>query len=69
MGRKKYLLWSTPEGLLKTVTDPPAPLQYLRTVAAELTGRPERANWRDINQEDDKKLWQETVSRLKPYFS
>ncbi len=65
---KKYLLWSTPEGLLKAILDPPAPLQYLRTVSAELTCHPERGNWRDINPEDDKKLWQETVSRLKPYF-
>ncbi|MBI2635049.1 MAG: HIT family protein [Parcubacteria group bacterium] len=69
MGGKKYLLWSTPENLLKTVIDPPAPLQYLRLIAAELVGHPERANWRDCDPETDKKLWQETVSRLKPYFS
>ena len=68
-GGRKYLLWSTPEGLLKAVIDPPAPLQYLRTVAAELVGHPERANWRDCDPEADKRLWQETVSRLKPYFS
>ena len=66
--RKKYLLWSTPEGLLKVVIDPPAPPQYLRIVAAELLGRPERGNWRNMDPELDKQLYQETVSRLKPYF-
>lgn len=68
-GRKKYLFWSTPEDILKLVIDPPAPLQYLRIVAAELLGRPERGNWRNMDPELDKQLWQETVSRLKPYFS
>lgn len=65
---KKYLLWSTPEGLLKAVIDPPAPPQYLRIVAAELDGHPERGNWLWTHPELDKQLWQETISRLKPYF-
>lgn len=69
MGRKKYLLWSTPEGVFKVVIDPPAPSQYLRTVAAELLNRPERGNWRNMDPELDKLLWQKTVTRLKPYFS
>ena len=69
MGRKKYLLWSTPEGMIKVAIDPPALLQYLRIVAAELIGRPERGDWRNMDQELDKQLWQETVNRLKPYFS
>ncbi len=68
-GGKPYLLWSTPEGLLKAVIDPLAPPQYLRLIAAELTGHPERGNWRNMDPELDKRLWQETVSRLKPYFS
>lgn len=68
-GRKKYLFWSTPENLLKVVVDPPAPPQYLRTVAAELLSHPERGNWRNMDPELDKRLWEETVSRLKPYFS
>ena len=67
-GRKKYLLWSTPEGLLKVVIDPPAPPQYLRLIAAELLDRPERGNWRNMDFELDKRLWQETVIRLKSYF-
>lgn len=67
-GGKKYLLWSTPEKLIKVAIDPPAPLQYLRTVSAELTGHPERADWRNMDPELDKQLWRETVSRLKPYF-
>jgi diadenosine tetraphosphate (Ap4A) HIT family hydrolase len=69
MGGKKYLLWSTPEGLLKVVIDPQAPLQYLRLIAAELVGRPERGNWRNMDPKLDKQLWQETINRLKPYFS
>lgn len=68
-GKKKYLLWSTPEGLLKAIWDPPAPPQYLRIVAAEFLGRPERANWRNMDPELDKQLWTETVRRLKPHFS
>ena len=68
-GKKKYLLWSTPEGLLKAIWDPPAPRQYLRIVAAELLGRPERANWQNMDPELDKQLWTETVRRLKPRFS
>ena len=67
-GGKKYLLWSTPDGLLKAVIDPPAPQQYLRIVAAELLGRPERWNWRNMDPELDKQLWQDTVKRLKSYF-
>lgn len=68
MGGKKYLFWSTPEGLLKAIIDPPAPLQYLRLIAAELTGHPEYGNWRNMDPEIDKQRWQETVNRLKPYF-
>lgn len=65
----KYLLWSTPENLLKVAINPPAPPQYLRLVAAELTGHPERGNWRNMDPELDKQLWQDTISRLKSYFS
>ena len=67
--RKPYLFWSTPTGDKMVCWNPPAPAQYLRLVAAELLGRPERGNWRDINPEQDKVFWQETVHRLKPYFS
>jgi hypothetical protein len=41
---------------------------YLRIVAAEALGKPERANWRTMDAALDKKLYLETVSRLKPYF-
>ena len=44
------------------------PMQYMRTIIAEAVGRPERANWRTMDPELDKKLWSETVRRLKPYF-
>ena len=63
-----YLFWTTPYDKGMIYWNPPAPLQYMRTVAAELLGCPERANWRNMDPELDKKLWQETVKRLKPYF-
>lgn len=72
--RQKYLLldivqrpWSPWH--FRVAWDPAAPPQYLRTVSAELIGRPERANWRNTDPELDKRLWSETVRRLKPYFS
>lgn len=68
MDGKKYLFWSTPEGMLKAVMDPSAPPQYLRTVVAELLGHPERGNYHNRDIELDKQLVQETVNRLKPYF-
>ncbi|MBI2062530.1 MAG: HIT domain-containing protein [Candidatus Yanofskybacteria bacterium] len=70
--QKPYLLWqdeSTPWCQPTVCWDPSAPPQYLRTVTAEALGRPERGNWRQMDPELDKKLGQETVRRLKPYFS
>lgn len=67
-GRMNYLFWSTPENLLKVVINPPAPPQYLRKVAAELLGHPERGDYHNRDIEIDKQLVQETVNRLKPYF-
>ncbi|MDO8523208.1 MAG: hypothetical protein Q7S12_02915 [bacterium] len=64
-----YLLWKdSVVGGFKASLSPEAPLQYLRTVVAETIGRPERANWRTMDPELDKKLWSETVRKLKPYF-
>lgn len=63
-----YLFWTTPGGKSMVCWNPPAPPQYLRTVAAELLGRPERGNWRNMDPELDKRLCAETVTRLKPYF-
>lgn len=68
MRREPYLLWTTPRGKFMVCWNPPAPPQYLRTVAAELLGRPERGNWRNMDAELDKRLCAETVARLKPYF-
>lgn len=65
--QEPYLFWSDLCGP-KICWNPPAPPQYLRIVVAEALGRQERANWRNMNPELDKKLWQETVRRLKPYF-
>lgn len=64
-----YILWlDSREEIIKVYWNPPAPLQYLRIVIAEALGRPERADWRNMDPELDKKLWTETVIRLKPYF-
>ena len=67
--QKPYLLWRDADLETLVCWNPPAPPQYLRIVVAEALGRPERANWRNMDPELDKRLWQETVKRLKPYFS
>lgn len=64
-----YLFWTEPKLKAMVCWNPPAPLQYLRIIAAELLGHPERANWRAMDSELDKRLYLETVTRLKPYFS
>ncbi|MDO8560595.1 MAG: HIT domain-containing protein [bacterium] len=74
---KKYLLYNMPAvpqlyfpaGIFHVAWNPPAPPQYLRTVSAELMGRPKRANWRNMDPELDRQLWSETVQRLKKYYS
>ena len=67
--QKPYLLWRDAELETRVCLNPPAPPQYLRIVVAEALGRPERANWRNMDPELDKRLWSETVTWLKPYFS
>ena len=66
---KPYLFWTTPSGKSLVCWNPPAPPQYLRIIFSEAVARPERANWRNMDPELDKKLWTETVRHLKPYFS
>lgn len=63
-----YLFWTTPSGKKAVCWNPLAPLQYLRLLAAELLGRPERGNWRNMDPKLDKKLCDDTVRRLKPHF-
>lgn len=63
-----YLFWTDKNGLGNVCWNPPAPPQYLRILAAKELGRPERANWRTMDAELDRKLWSETVRRLTPYF-
>jgi diadenosine tetraphosphate (Ap4A) HIT family hydrolase len=63
-----YLFWTIPGGKSMVCWNPPAPPQYLRIVVADLLKRPERSNWRNMDPELDKRLWEETVARLKPYF-
>lgn len=64
-----YLFWTIPSGKSMVCWNPPAPPQYLRLIIAEILGYPERGNWRNMDPELDKQLGQETVDRLKPYFS
>lgn len=66
--RTPYLLWESAGGDLYSCWNPSAPRQYLRIAVAELLGVPERADWKKMNPELDKKLWLETVTRLKKYF-
>lgn len=66
--RKPYLFWSTPNGKLMVCWDPPAPPMYLRLVAAEILGVPERGDWKEIDPDQDKKLLRQTIERLTPYF-
>ena len=66
--QEPYLNWTVGDRIAMLCWNPPAPSQYLRILTAELLGRPERANWRTMDPELDKKLWTETVQRLKPYF-
>ncbi len=66
--RMPYLFWITPDGKMMVCWNPPAPAQYLRTVAANLLNRPERADWRTMDQELDTRLWKKTVSRMRLYF-
>lgn len=66
--KEPYLFWMGEDNISYVCWNPPAPMQYLRTVVAKLLGRPERANWRAMDPELDKKLWSSTVQRLKPHF-
>lgn len=65
---KPYLLWQQEPTQFNICWDPPTPKQYLRKVAAEMLGRPERADWRNVDPKLDKQLMDDTVKRLKPYF-
>lgn len=70
--KEPYLLWQTPDAQLQICyvhQGPEAiPKQYLRVATAEAVKRPERANWRTMDPELDRKLWSETVRRLRKYF-
>lgn len=67
--QEPYLFWTEPQGKSMVCWNPPAPPEYLRIVAAAALGRPERASWRKMDSELDRKLWSETVKKLKPYFA
>jgi len=64
-----YLLWTDPVGDMRVCWNPPAVPMYLRIVAAEMLGVPERANWRSMDPGLDAELWQGTVDELSTYFT
>ena len=66
--QRPYLLWKEQGGRISVCWRPPAPSQYLRIVVAEALEKPERANWRTMDATVDRKLYLETVSRLKSYI-
>jgi diadenosine tetraphosphate (Ap4A) HIT family hydrolase len=62
-----FMLDQTPSLPLKEFRNPPPP-QYLRLVTAEILGRPERGDWRAMDQNLDETLRLETMARLKNCF-
>lgn len=66
--QQPYLFWRDSSEIARACWNPPAPPQYLRIVVAETVGRPERASWKDMDPVLDRRLGQETVTRLKRYF-
>lgn len=66
--QEPYLLWSVRPGNYSVCWNPPAPPQYLRTVSAELLNVPERADWKKMDPELDKKLIDETIRMVVPLF-
>jgi len=66
--RVPYLFWTNGRSNAKVCWNPRARPQYLRVLAANLLGRPERGDWRFMDPELDRRLWQETVMRLRKHF-
>lgn len=69
MANEPYLFWQSPNSMMHCCWNPPAPPQYFRDLAAKMLNRPERADWRKMDRELDKRLRSETVRRLKPHFA
>jgi len=63
-----YLFWNDCNRKSVICWNPPAPLYYFRKIIAEMLGVPERADWRAMDSGVDRRLWSETVIRLKKYF-
>lgn len=67
--QEPYLLWSTSNNKYLVCWNPPAEPEYLRTLSATALGVPERASWRKMDPVLDKKLADETMTRLFPLFN
>ncbi len=64
-----YLFWKEPDASPMVCWNPEAPSYYFRQIVAEMLGRPERADWRAMDPELDRKLWTNTRDNLKPFFN
>lgn len=69
LSKEPYLFWQMPWHAPMVCWNPPAPPQYLRILAAEAVGHPERGNWRKMDPELDKKFRADTVAKLKLHFA
>lgn len=65
---KPYLFWSTPTGRLLVCWDPPAPAMYFRIILADMLGVPERADWKKMDPDLDRRIAEETVENLASYL-
>ena len=68
INKTPYILWKDVFLCWQIYWNPPVPPAYLRLITAEMLGVPERGDWRKIDPDLDKKLWSETVMRLRPHF-
>lgn len=66
---KPYLMWTEKHfNKIFLCWNPPAEPQYLRLVVADILGRPERGDWKQMDEDLDKNLIKETIHRLKKYY-
>lgn len=65
--KQLYIFWQDGDGA-KVLWNAMVPKKYLRTVVAEVLRRPERADWRTMDLELDRKLVASTLNRLQKYF-
>jgi diadenosine tetraphosphate (Ap4A) HIT family hydrolase len=65
--KQLYIFWQDGDGA-RVLWNAMVSKQYLRTITAEALKRPERADWRAMDQTLDNKLCESTLQRLRKYF-